>query len=276
MTKETINYKTYFLYDKRKSLDEYGITLYIGYTKLTLEKRLKAHLSNAKYSKTRTHKINWINSIGLENVGIILKEDNIASIEKALEKEVLLIKQGKRCALCSGYNIVNGDNGGFGNTKDYQEEVLSKIRIALLGNNNPTRGIENTKKVNQFKKDNPGTVLTRDQIIRLLNKKVRVCPTRKYQEETILKIFSLWNISYYTTLLISTELNIPRNSIQSILHDSKYYQDIKEKYKLVAHKRGNLGGINDPDKIKKRVEECKLAFKTRVPSEKCEHPEPKW
>lgn len=244
------NYKIYILYDKRLPVTNSGLHLYIGYTSLTLEQRLKSHITESKYSKSNTYKLNWIRQIGSENVGILLKEDKIPTLYEVIEREIFYIKQSKGCAYSGNYKILNGDDGGFGNTKNYSEEVLSKIRIALLGNNHYTKGIENTKKVNNYLKEHPNCNLSRNQILRILNKKLTISNCRKYGEDILINIFTLWNKEFYTTPQISKELNIPRNSVQSILHDSSYYKDIKDKNKLSAHKRGNHGGIKDPERIK--------------------------
>lgn len=83
--------------------DDSGIPRYVGKTIKPLEIRLKKHLCD----KDRTHKTNWINNVGKENIKIILIEE--CDELELNNREIFYINDFK-----SKYKITNGTDGGDG------------------------------------------------------------------------------------------------------------------------------------------------------------------
>lgn len=100
--------------------DEYR---YIGRTKERLSTRLSKHKINARLSKRKTHRCNWILK-NIDNIEIVLIEGDIITYEESCEKEVHYISLFRE-----KYNIVNSTNGGDGGCPGYKhtEESLRKI-----------------------------------------------------------------------------------------------------------------------------------------------------
>lgn len=111
-------FKIYAL--KLKESEEYR---YIGRTKERLSTRLSKHKINAKLSKRKTHRCNWILK-NIDNIEIVIIEDNIDTYEESCEKEIHYISVFRE-----KYNIVNSTNGGDGGCPGYKhtEEALRKI-----------------------------------------------------------------------------------------------------------------------------------------------------
>ena len=137
---EVITYTIYMLYDKRLPIEEINswddyqrFRCYIGFTSYTAEQRLKDHLKEAFKRSTKTKKLNWIRSIGKENVAVTTLKKGIPTIEEALEEEVRTIAEYKTEWGLS-HCLVNGDNGGYGGTKNYSPDVIEKIRQSKIGN----------------------------------------------------------------------------------------------------------------------------------------------
>lgn len=128
--------KIYTLSDPRS-----GEIRYVGKTTNHLKYRLSAHLSEATYADTTTHKIRWIRLLISQGAlpEITLIEE--CSPENWKEREIFWVAEGKR----RGWNLTNITEGGDGclGAKPSAEtrEKLSKARI---GNKNRL-GIKHTE-----------------------------------------------------------------------------------------------------------------------------------
>lgn len=104
---------------KIKGFDEYK---YIGRTKEKLGVRLSKHKINARNSKKKTHRCNWILK-NIENIEIVLIE-SVETYEESCLREVYLISLYKEI-----FSLTNSTNGGDGGCPGYKhtEEALGKI-----------------------------------------------------------------------------------------------------------------------------------------------------
>ena len=116
-------HKIYFL----SSSDNPEEIRYIGFTKLSLDKRLYFHIKGSKYGNS--HKNNWINKILNEDNTILISllEDGLNE-KNVREKEIFYIKNHKN----KGYKLVNGTFGGDGNS-NITEETRKKISNSCKG-----------------------------------------------------------------------------------------------------------------------------------------------
>ena len=251
MNKEVPSYRIYLIYDNRYLEDSKNYRCYVGYTSKTVEERIYAHFMEARRSKSFTKKLNWLRGLSPENISYKILKDNITTLEETIESEVYFIKEAKSIF---GDCLRNGDCGGYGNTKNYEREVIEKLRRGKWGNTNPTKGIENTKKVNEYKRQNPECNLSRNKILKILNQKPRKPNTsqRYFLEKDVIRIFDLWNNKIYSSGLISKEMKCSISTIESILNRPSYYSDIKLKNNLTAVLR-RKHGYSCPEKIRRFV-----------------------
>ncbi len=114
-------YKIYGLINKNVPND----IKYIGYTRLSIEKRLHAHKTITLHGKYKN--AYWIKKYK-NDVDIILLEDNILSLDEACEKEIFYIELYNHL----GFNLNNTTKGGEGMRPT--EETRIKMSKAQLGN----------------------------------------------------------------------------------------------------------------------------------------------
>lgn len=133
--------------------------LYVGQTKRTLEKRLKAHLYEAAAKKYNMYLHNSIRKYGKENFTITLIEE--CSKEEVYEKERYWIRK-MNTLQPNGYNEHEGGKGGCLNPSP---ELREKLRRAKLGkptwnkglNKNDPRVKLNGEKIKDALKGRPKT-----------------------------------------------------------------------------------------------------------------------
>lgn len=120
---------------------------YIGYTNLSVNKRLSSHCNPSKLKKN-THKNNWIKSVMNKKLkpNILCIEENIPSLTEALNREIFFVKRFKD----AGCNLTNSTDGGEGhlNHKLSKESIIkileTKKKNGTLKHSKTT--IENIKK----------------------------------------------------------------------------------------------------------------------------------
>ena len=125
---------------------------YIGQTGLSLKQRLSQHINEKKLS----HKTNWINKIGKNNVNIICLLDNI-TLEDVDNEERFLIKKYKSL----GYKLTNVTDGGKGwqgmKLTEIHKQNISKQHADFSGDKNPMFGKNHTneslQKISDVKKE---------------------------------------------------------------------------------------------------------------------------
>lgn len=124
-------YKIYYLtseIDKMKPR-------YVGYTQLDIKERLYNHIWEAKYKKSKSYKVNWINKILNYGKGLMIFE--ICKTE-CLE-DALLLERNYISKFNEEYKLTNSTNGGE-ESKVFIYSVRKKISNTLKEyyKNNPT------------------------------------------------------------------------------------------------------------------------------------------
>lgn len=105
----------YGLYDPR----EPHIVKYVGKTKMTLIKRLQAHIDESKKSNSLTHKINWIKKLLKENIRPEIRLIEICEENIWQEKEKYYIKKYRKV-----FNLTNTSDGGFGGSIGKTQSII--------------------------------------------------------------------------------------------------------------------------------------------------------
>ncbi len=180
------NYKIYILTEP----DNAESIRYCGYTKNTLECRLKNHLR--KSNKSNMHKKYWIDK--LKRCGKIplikLVEDNL-TFDNVIKKEIFYIKLYK----IIGCDLTNQTDGGEG-TINYQftSEQRLRMRERSRGEKNPMFGKKHSKetreKISLANKGKIGWKKAKPKQLLLSLKFVRIGPNKgkKFSEEHKRKI----------------------------------------------------------------------------------------
>lgn len=144
------NYKIYSL----RSPESDNVR-YIGYTKKSLEKRLKGHLGDSYNS----YKVNWIKGLKANNLIPIIEliEDGISE-DDVKQKEIHYIKLFKSF----GAKLVNGTLGGDGvkPTKETTEKIASKNRGRKMPEHVKQKLIEANKGRAPWNKGTKGVVVS--------------------------------------------------------------------------------------------------------------------
>jgi predicted GIY-YIG superfamily endonuclease len=101
-----MTYIIYGLFDPR----QVQAIRYIGFT-ARVDRRLSAHIAEAKKSKRNTHKLNWIRLLLSEGVTPEWKQlDSVEDLRRAAQREIELIQE----YLDNGAALTNGTRGGDG------------------------------------------------------------------------------------------------------------------------------------------------------------------
>ncbi len=99
-------YTIYALFDER----EPSAIRYVGFSRQP-ESRYQGHLGEAKHSKARSHRVNWMRKVLREGARVLWR--TLATTETADEAAALEILTIQRC-LNDGHCLVNGTEGGEG------------------------------------------------------------------------------------------------------------------------------------------------------------------
>lgn len=144
---------------------------YIGFTELTLNKRLNYHLKEAKNPKSNpTHKINWLRKLLKENkIPLIIL---IEETENYIEKEIFWISE----YIKNGEELTNGTTGGDGRKGPLPESAKKKLSEINKGKS-PT--LETREKIS---KANKGREFSEDHKQKL--RKPKSIETRKRMSES--------------------------------------------------------------------------------------------
>jgi len=229
------NYKLYYLTSK---LDE-NKPRYIGYTSLTLEERLSHHLNEAKYNKTKTHKVNWLKKLLKENINpqIKLIQGDIYDINLILDLERNYVERYD--------NLTNGTNGGE-ISKSFTEKVKLKISNTLKERYNN----------GEIEPWNKGRKLTPEEYIKNFGNRKQPDTSgennsfygKKHSNKTK-KIIGDKNrqhkiYSYEEMYHLYIEENISQKDISKKLNLTRpYVSGLMKKYNLVETKRKKYGKI---------------------------------
>ncbi|MFP4403932.1 MAG: hypothetical protein ACLFPJ_06270 [Candidatus Woesearchaeota archaeon] len=116
-------YKLYYLTSEK---DNY-IPRYIGYTSLSLEKRLKEHLNESIYNKNKSHKVNWVKNLLKSNIDIKIVSYGVVTNDI---KNILLLEREYIEKYDKLYNLTNSTNGGE-ESKTFKEHIRKKISKSL-------------------------------------------------------------------------------------------------------------------------------------------------
>ena len=129
-------YKLYYL----TSLLDCFQPRYIGYTtREDISERLKEHISESKYFKTRSHKVNWIVGLLRKDINpIIIEMESTNNIDHILELERNYIEEFK-----NWYKLTNSTNGGESSktfTQDVKDKISQKLKEYYKYNDNWNKG----------------------------------------------------------------------------------------------------------------------------------------
>jgi hypothetical protein len=258
------SYRIYLLYVDTVSENILEKGFYIGYTKLSVENRIKAHLTEAKHSKKFTKKLNWLRSIDSSLIKFIILHDNIKAETEALQKEVECIAFYKNSVGCEF--LKNGDDGGIGGTKNYTPEVIEKIRQSKVGNkwNIGRQKTEETK--NRIKESNKNKIVTEETKEKIRksainkNNSLRVQGLkvsnnkRKFSKDQLLEMFRLYNQELKSSTEIGKIVNCSKETVSTAIHHKEAYKDWKKEYSLSAIPRPK-GYMS---MVRKRIKEAVL------------------
>jgi group I intron endonuclease len=204
------NYKIYALKEKN------SIYLrYIGLTTNTLINRFKKHLRD----KTITHKTNWINRIGKDNIEIILIEEHIQTTDELCEKEIYYINKFKK----EGHKLTNttlGGDGWFGmKFSDTHKQNISKNHSDVSGENNPMFGknhtLEARDKIRNAKLNTTHSAATKDKMS--LKKLGENNSKAVLSENDIIDIRKYYNSNKYTQHELADIFGVKQPAIYKIV-----------------------------------------------------------
>lgn len=127
--------KIYYLCDPRCP----NIIRYIGKTSQSLNRRLNAHICDAKNKRYKHHNCNWIQSLLKDNVLPIIEEiDSIICYTNKKEEWDWLEKYWIAQMKCWGFKLTNSTDGGDGNQNQiFPEDHYKKISQKLKGRPRP-------------------------------------------------------------------------------------------------------------------------------------------
>jgi len=213
---------------------------YIGYTSTSLEERLRHHIKDCKYKKSR--KVNWIKKLISENITPTI---NLLCIYKTLDEakfnEIKLIFEYR----LSGYDLVNGTDGGEGGYgyKFTKEQILAQIK-RQTGRKLPPCSEERKKNISNA---NKGRKMTEEQKI-----KMRKPKSKEHVEK----------ISIYHK---GKKLSESTKQLMSIARKKEWEDGIRKATRTgmknsEAHKE-KMRGSNNPFFGKKHTEETMLKIK---------------
>ena len=235
-------YLVYILDENQFVDDPINRNCYIGYTSKTCEERIEDHFSEAKFSKSFTKKLNWLRNLTKENLVFDIIQENIESEQDALDLEVEYIRLAKEIGLTN--NLKNGDDGGWGGTKNYTEEVIEKIRQSKIGNS-WNKGKKHSEETRKKQSDSLiGRIHSEESLQkRIETRKINKIKnestgnfgkwkTRKYTDEQIIEVFRLFNEEKLSAKEISDLLNIKKSTVSCFLYDKNCYKDVRFKYNL--------------------------------------------
>jgi hypothetical protein len=129
-------YKLYYL----TSLLDCFQPRYVGYTsREDISERLKEHIREGKYLKSKSHKVNWINSLIEKSVSpVIIELETSNSIDEVLDLERDYIEEFSKW-----YKLTNSTNGGESSktfTQDVKDKISQKLKEYYKYNENWNKG----------------------------------------------------------------------------------------------------------------------------------------
>jgi hypothetical protein len=181
-------------------------------------------------------------------LGYYILEDNISDLSVALQQEVYFIALAKKFGL--GTYLTNGDDGGYGNTKNITQETRDKLRQSMLGNKRNAGKKHSPERIEKQRLSLKGIVRSKEsiekaKITRTLNKKAgkvsRHLSRRLFSEEQIVDIFHMWNALDQSAEQIGIKYGVGYATISSVLNSKTTYYEIKKKYDLVKKQKPILG-----------------------------------
>ena len=123
-------------------------------------RRLKDHIYEAKRSDSKSHRVNWINSMLTKNL-----KPNVVIIDEVPNEEWefwenFWIEQFKQ----RNFDLTNGSIGGFGFTKGHfvSKETKEKHRLAALGNKNKLGKKCSKESIEKMSKSHLGKTLSEE------------------------------------------------------------------------------------------------------------------
>jgi len=144
--------------------------IYIGKSKLSVDKRWKRHIQNALYYKRKGYFYTAIRKYGQDNFNLEILEEII--IESELNnREKYWIKYYQSNNKNIGYNMTEGGDGGC-----HGEEHKAKLRLYRLGTKLTD---EHKRKISEANKGKEVTKETRDKLSKALTGKEVSKETRK-------------------------------------------------------------------------------------------------
>ncbi len=130
------------MYTIYKITNEKTSKSYIGYTKLSIQKRWAAHKSNARSVKNPSKFQKELLESNFSGWSIKTLESNVSKLEyREKERQYILLCDTKQ----NGYS----SNDGGGGTETHTEETRKKMSIERLGKPRPNHVIEALKKSNK-------------------------------------------------------------------------------------------------------------------------------
>lgn len=174
--------------------------VYVGQTKRTLKDRFNAHMWGASEKNVNTKMVKHIRKYGKENF-IIEEIESLESQEECDKREVFWINHFNSHK--HGLNMKNSIGKCGGDTlSDHEnmQEISSKIRESKLGDKNPMKNKENSKKISGEKNGMYGRTGSKNP----WSKKAVVL----YEDKTLYK-------TYECITDIKKEFNIPSLSMVS-------------------------------------------------------------
>lgn len=236
-------YKLYYL----TSILDCNLPRYVGYT-TELNRRLEEHINEGKYSKSRSHKINWISSIlkrGAEPKIILL--DEFSDLESTLEAERFYVEHFNLW-----FNLTNSTSGGEISKTiriDVREKISKKVKEYFAEHGTWNKGLKYnfSKERNQKRREKMGDKISgennhffgknhRTETRKILSQKNRI------HDYTYEQIFDLYIRENLTGMEISEKINIPYIAIKKAIRRWKLKDIKKEIY-------GKIKGNKDVKKV---------------------------
>jgi hypothetical protein len=211
-------YKLYYL---TSSIDEYK-PRYVGYAS-DIKKRRIDHLYEAKYNKSKSHKVNWIKKLITENVELIIVEIcKVQNLEDTLSAEIKLVAAYKTL-----FNLTNSTSGGESSKsiiKDVKKKISESLKKYYSINSTWNKGktYSFSKERNRLRRERIGDKISgennhfwgkshSDETRRILSKKNRI------HDYTYESIFDLYIRKNMTGVEISERLNISYIAIKKAI-----------------------------------------------------------
>lgn len=251
-------YRIYLLYSGMLFPNYPGLGCYIGYTGSSIEQRVKEHLSEAKYSKEKGKKLNWLRRRCKELINYFILEGNIKTLQEAYEREKYHIAKFKTTSI--GNYLKNGDDGG--NSHITSTSVIENRLNKVKGNKwNVGRKVSELTRQRQ-RLSNRHIKHSKDVIEKMISKRkenyhikekqgiYRKTIERTLTEKQVIEIFRLFTKEYKSRAFISKQFNYSEGMLSGVLHNKNTYKDYKIKNNLIPYREMSIKEYN---KIQKEI-----------------------